>query len=208
MVTTQGNDPLIDNAAKGRDWFHAETADEWRSWLAANYATSTGCWLVTWKKPTGLPAPSYDAAVSEALCFGWVDSKPSKLDDARTMLYYAPRKKGSGWARPNKIRIEQMERDGKMTDAGRRLIDAAKADGSWTMLDAVEDLVVPDDLAAALSNYPSARANWDAFNRSTKRGVLEWIVQAKKPETRAARIAETARLAEINEKANQWKPNR
>ncbi len=147
---------------------------------------------------------TYDEAVEEALCWGWVDSKPRKLDEARSMLYFAPRKGGSGWSRPNKERVERAIATGQMTPAGLAKIEAAKADGTWTMLDAVENLEVPDDLAAEFDAYPSARANWEAFPRSAKRGILEWIIQAKRPETRAKRVEETARLAQDNIRANQW----
>jgi uncharacterized protein YdeI (YjbR/CyaY-like superfamily) len=185
---------------------HPLTRAEWRAWLQDNHARDEGVWLISFKKATGQPAVSYDEAVEEALCFGWVDSKPNKLDDERTMLYFAPRKGGSGWSRPNKERVERMIATGLMTAAGLAKVEEAQADGTWTMLDAVENLEVPEDLAAEFSKYPNARANWEAFPRSAKRGILEWIVQAKRPETRAKRIAETARLAEDNVRANQWRP--
>ena len=183
---------------------HAETRAQWRAWLSENHATATGVWLVSWRRHTGRPAVPYDEAVTEALAFGWVDSVAGKLDDDRTMLRYTPRRPRSGWARPNKRRIETLEREGLMTPAGQRVIDAAKADGSWTLLDDVEDLVVPDDLAAAFAAVPGAREKWDAFPRSAKRGILEWIVQARRPETRAKRVAETANKAGRGERANQW----
>lgn len=185
---------------------HAHTAAEWRDWLAANHTRAEGVWLITWKKSAGKPTISYEESVEEALCFGWVDSKGNKLDDERTMLWFAPRKAGSGWSRPNKARVERLIAQGRMTPAGLAKIEAAKADGSWALLDAVENLEVPDDLAAEFDNYPAARANFDAFPRSARRGILEWIVQAKRPETRAKRIAETARLAQENVRANQWRP--
>lgn len=120
------------------------------------------------------------------------------------MLWFAPRKRGSGWSRPNKERVERLIAQGRMTAAGLAKIEAAQADGSWTLLDPVENLEVPADLAAEFDKYPAARANFDAFPRSAKRGILEWIVQAKRPDTRANRVAETARLAQENERANQW----
>jgi uncharacterized protein YdeI (YjbR/CyaY-like superfamily) len=122
------------------------------------------------------------------------------------MLWFSPRKVGSGWARPNKERVERLTAAGLMTAAGQRVIDAAKADGSWSRLDDVDNLVVPDDLADALDSRPPAREHWDAFPRSVRRSILEWIVQAKRDTTRAARIEETARLAQQNERANQWRP--
>ncbi|MBC8093832.1 MAG: YdeI/OmpD-associated family protein [Pseudonocardia sp.] len=177
---------------------------EWRAWLAEHHARGEGVWLVTWRAGSGGPRITYEESVEQALCFGWVDSTGNKLDDQRTMLWFAPRKARSGWARTNKVRIERLTAEGLMAPAGLAVIEAAKADGSWTLLDDVENLVVPPDLAAAFT--PAGRANWDAFPRSARRGILEWIVQAKRPETRAKRIAETAGKAEVNERAYQWKP--
>jgi uncharacterized protein YdeI (YjbR/CyaY-like superfamily) len=182
---------------------HVETAEEWRAWLVANHEESTGVWLVSWKRPTGRPAIGYEASVEEALAFGWIDSKGLTLDDERSMLWFTRRKQGSGWSRPNKERIQRLEADGRMTDAGRALIDAAKADGSWTLLDDVEDLVVPDDLAEAFARHPGSRAQWDEFPRSPRRALLEWLVHAKRPETRAKRIEEIAVKAAKGERANQ-----
>ena len=187
------------------DRFHAESREQWRAWLAEHAAEGRGVWLVTWKKASGRPVLAYADAVTEALAFGWVDSKGGKLDDDRTMLWFTARKRGSGWARPNKRRIEELEAAGLLTDAGRRVVEAAKADGSWTLLDDVEDLVVPPDLAAAFEAVPGSREHWEAFPRSAKRGILEWIVQAKTAPTRAKRIAETAAQAGIGERANQWR---
>ena len=184
---------------------HPETRAAWRSWLAENHATSRGVWLVSWKKHTGKPAVGYDAAVEEAICFGWVDSLPRKLDADRSKLLFTPRKPASGWSRPNKERVARMEQAGQIEPAGRAVIDAAKRDGSWSKLDAVEDLEVPADLAAAFEQMPPAADHWEAFPRSVKRGILEWIAQAKRPATRDNRVRETAERAARNERANQWR---
>ena len=135
---------------------HPDTRAEWRAWLAGHHDGSDGVWLVLWRKQSGRTGLTYEEAVQEALCFGWIDSKGSKLDDERTMLWMSPRKRGSGWARTYKVRIEQRPADGLMTPAGLALIEEAKRDGSWTLLDDVENLVVPDDLAAALEAHPGA----------------------------------------------------
>jgi uncharacterized protein YdeI (YjbR/CyaY-like superfamily) len=189
-----------------RDQVHPETRAQWRSWLAEHHATSDGVWLVQWRRQSGRSGPTYEEVVQEALCFGWIDSKAAKLDDDRTMMWVSPRKRGSGWARSNKLRIERLLADGLMAEAGLARIEEAKQDGSWTKLDAVEDLVVPDDLAAAFAENPGAREHWDGFPRSVRRAALEWIVQAKRPETRARRITETARLAARGERPGQWRP--
>ena len=187
---------------------HPETRAAWRDWLAEHHARDEGVWLIRYKQAAGKPTVSYDEAVEEALCFGWIDSLPRKLDAERTMLYFAPRKAGSGWSRPNKERIRRMTAAGKMTPTGQAKIDAAKADGSWSALDDVENLVVPGDLAEAFAQHPGSEAHWEAFPRSVKRGILEWIASAKRDATRARRVEETARLAQRNERANQWRRKR
>ena len=113
-------------------------------------------WLVSYKKATGKPRFDYDEAVEDALCFGWIDSKPNKLDAERTLLWFAPRKPGTGWSRPNKLRVERMLSAGLMAEAGLRKVEQAKMDGSWEKLDAIEELTIPDDLAKALNAYPNA----------------------------------------------------
>lgn len=189
---------LPDNAV------HPEDRAAWRAWLDEHHDRDEGVWAIRYKKAAGKPTPSYDDLVEEALCYGWVDSLPRALDDERTMLYFAPRKPGSGWSRPNKRRIARMTKAGQMMPAGLAKVEAAKADGSWSRLDEVEDLVVPDDLAEAFARYPGAEGHWEAFPRSARRGILEWIVNAKRDATRAKRVEETARLAQQNERANQW----
>ena len=184
---------------------HPKTRVEWRKWLELNHTRAEGVWLISYKKATGKPRFEYDEAVEEALCFGWIDSKPNKLDDERSMLWFAPRKAGTGWSKINKARAEKMIATGRMSPAGRAKIEAAKRDGSWSALDTIEALEIPPDLAAALSANPIAQQHFDAFPRSVRRAILEWIANAKKPETRAKRIEETVRLAAENIRANQWR---
>ncbi len=179
----------------------------WRDWLERHHAVSPGIWLVTYKRRADPDRYlAYDEIVDEAVAFGWVDSLPRTLDERRSMLLLTPRKRGSSWSRVNRARAERIIAEGLMTQAGQALIDAAKADGSWTRLDEVEDLVEPDDLRAALrAAGPRAREEWDGFPRSTRRAILEWILGAKKPETRARRVAETAERAAVGIRANQWR---
>lgn len=184
---------------------HPLTRAAWRDWLAENHTRDEGIWLITYKVATGQPRIEYNDAVEEALCFGWIDSKPAKLDAARSMLWYAPRKAGTNWSRPNKERVARMLAAGLMMPAGLAKVAAAQADGSWNALDAVEDGVIPDDLRAALLANPPALANFEAFPRSARRGILEWIINAKTAATRQKRITETAQLAAENQRANQWR---
>lgn len=184
---------------------HPLSRAEWRQWLQENHTRTEGVWLVSYKKSAAKPRLEYDEAVEEALCYGWVDSKPNKLDEERTMLWYAPRKPGSGWSKPNKERVEKMLAAGLMAPAGLAKVEAAMQDGSWYALDRIEALEIPPDLAEALAANDTARQYFDAFPRSVKRGILEWIARAKKAETRSRRIEETARLAAQNQRANQWR---
>lgn len=156
------------------------------------------------KKASTRWSEEWKQVVVEALRFGWIDSLPRSLDARRTMLYFAPRKPGSNWSALNKRYVAQLEAEGRMAPAGAAVVAAAKADGSWSALDEVDQLVVPDDLARALGRHSSAREQWDAFPPSARRGILEWILNAKRSTTRAKRIEETARLAARGERANQW----
>lgn len=146
-----------------------------------------GVWLISFKKATGKPRLEYDEAVEEALCFGWIDSKGNKLDEERSLLWFAPRRAGTGWSKLNKTRVENLIAAGQMTPAGLVKVEAAKQDGSWNALDSVEALEIPPDLKKALAADRTARQYFDAFHRSVKRGILEWIASAK------------------NIRANQWR---
>jgi uncharacterized protein YdeI (YjbR/CyaY-like superfamily) len=184
---------------------HPKSRAEWRVWLEHHHTQKVGIWLIGYKKSTGKPRFDYDEAVEEALCFGWIDSKPNKLDEERSLLWFAPRKPKTGWSKLNKDRVERLMKQGLMMPAGLAKVEAAKQDGSWFALDAIEALEISPDLEQALTSYVDAKQNFDAFPRSAKRGILEWIAAAKKPETRAKRIAETAQLASKNLRANQWR---
>lgn len=188
---------------------HVETRLAWRQWLERNADTSSGVWAVTTKKAHLAPGQDFVSAQDlneECLCFGWVDSKPGRVDESRTALLCTPRKSGSSWSRVNKERLARLLAEGKVTPRALAIIDAAKADRSWSRLDDVDALVVPDDLAAALADRPPARACFDAFPPSARRGILEWILNAKRPDTRAARVEQTAVLAQQNIRALQWRP--
>jgi uncharacterized protein YdeI (YjbR/CyaY-like superfamily) len=108
-----------------------ENRADWRDWLDQNHETAGAVWLVTWKKPTGKPRVDYAAAVEEALCFGWVDSKSRSVDDERTSLYFTPRKPKSAWSESNVARVEKLEAAGLMRAGGRRVVEDAKRLGTW-----------------------------------------------------------------------------
>lgn len=181
---------------------HPLSRREWRAWLEQNHARPDGVWLISYKTATGKPRVEYGEAVEEALCFGWIDSRAGTVDEERSMLWMSPRKPGAGWARTNKERIERLLAEGRMAPPGLAKIGAAKADGSWTLLDSVEAMEIPPDLEQALAGCPDAARHFHAFPPSAKKRILQWIALAKKPETRAARVAQSARLASENVRAN------
>lgn len=185
--------------------YYAANRAEWRAWLEHNHASSSGVWLIYYKKESGKPRVAYDEAVEEALCFGWIDSKPNKLDDERYMQLFSPRKSGSAWSKLNKERVERLIAQGLMASAGMALVEASRQDGTWSALDDVEALTVPDDLTAALAANPTAMGFFDAFPPSSKKNILWWIESAKKPETRQKRIDETVSMAAQNLRANHFR---
>jgi uncharacterized protein YdeI (YjbR/CyaY-like superfamily) len=168
--------------------FHAETRAQWRAWLEAHYADARGVWLCSWRTPTGKPRCPYPDAVEEAICFGWIDSTTMVMDEERGIQLFTPRKPKGSWTRLNRERAADMEARGLMTDAGRRAIEVAQANGWWTILDPVEDLVEPPELAAALDAVPEARTAWDGFPPSARKQMLYGVVTAARDTTRSARI--------------------
>jgi uncharacterized protein YdeI (YjbR/CyaY-like superfamily) len=180
---------------------HADDRATWRAWLEANHATAAGAWLVTWRPRSRRVGLDYDAAVEEALCFGWVDSTGGRVDDERGKLYFAPRKPRSAWAASNKARVGRLIGEGRMAPAGLAAIERAKANGSGEILDAVERLEVPEDLTAAFRGHPPAAVHFAAFPVSTRKMLLGWVALARRPETRAARITQIAEAAARNERA-------
>jgi uncharacterized protein YdeI (YjbR/CyaY-like superfamily) len=177
---------------------------EWRAWLVTHHKQKDGIWLVRYKKPDPRHV-SWPDAVDEALCFGWIDSVPRKLDEARSMLLVTPRNPKSAWSGINKEKIERLTAAGRMVSAGLKMVADAKASGTWDKLVAVEKLEIPQDLVKAFASSKTAQKNFDAFPPSAKRGILDWISQAQRPETRAARIEETVSKAKDNIRANQWR---
>lgn len=179
----------------GRPLVHPETLEEWRAWLAVHHARGAGVWVASWRTATGRPVIGYEESVCEALCWGWIDSTAGTIDAERSRMWFAPRRATSGWSRPNKVRVERLLAEGRMQPAGQAALDTAHANGAWTLLDDVEDLVVPADLAVALGSRPDARQHWDAWPPSVRKQVLTQLVTARKAETRAARIDKYADLA-------------
>ena len=187
---------------RGRPLIHPESIAAWRQWLAEHHADTHGVWLATWKRVSGKTPLDYGAIVEEALCFGWIDGLVNTLEDGRQAQLLTPRRRGSGWSGSNKERIERLVVDGRMTAAGLRVIDAAKADGSWSMQDAAEALIEPAELQAALDANAEARRQWDAFPKSPRRALIWWVMSGKRPETRERRVATIVSEAAEGRRAN------
>ena len=156
-------------------------------------------WLVTYKAATGRARLAYEDSIPDALCYGWIDSVNKPLDDERTGLLFTPRRPGSGWSRTNKVRIALLLKEGRMQPAGLAKIAAAKRDGSWTLLDSVEAMQVPNDLRRALGVAGLRR--FEALTPGRKKEHLRMLVTAKRPETRAKRVADIARAVRSPEGA-------
>jgi len=167
----------------------ATDAAAWRAWLAEHHATSKGAWLIRPRPGSGLDLIGYEDAILQALCFGWIDGPVRSFDELRGGLWFAPRRPTSGWAATNKVRVAKLEAEGLLTEAGIRAIEVAKANGSWSVFDNADQLREPDDFAAALDAVPTARTAWDAFPPSTRKIGISHVDMARRPDTRASRIA-------------------
>lgn len=178
-----------------REFIEMRDRAEWRAWLAENGSISKGVWLAVGKKSGNVTSLTYEQAVEEALAFGWIDSTVNRLDEHRFIQLFTPRKATSSWAPSNKQRVERLLAEGRMTPAGIAAVELAKSNGTWESLDDSESMVVPEDLAVALATIDQARAGFDSLTDSAKKMTLWWIASAKRPETRARRIAATAEAA-------------
>lgn len=189
----------------GIQTFHAKTRKEWRKWLEKNHQSEKSVWLIIYKKESDTQSVYYPEAVDEALCFGWIDSKPNKRDEHSYYQFFSRRNPKSNWSQVNKEKVAKLLEQGLMHSSGLEMIEIAKQNGTWTALDEIENITIPDDLKNLFSNNKTAFKNWENFPRSSKRGILEWIMNAKKPETRQKRIEETVSLAEKDIRANHYR---
>ncbi|MET3904767.1 YdeI/OmpD-associated family protein [Paenarthrobacter sp. 4246] len=162
----------------------------WRDWLSAHAAESPGVWLILHKKGGTVTELDYDAALDEALCFGWIDGQAKSRDDESYMQRMTPRGRKSIWSARNVGHVARLESEGKMTDAGRAAVEAAKADGRWEAAYAgPADSVVPDDLAAAIAAVPEAQAMFEVLTSQNRFALIHRINGVKRAETRARKIA-------------------
>lgn len=170
--------------------FYPENQDAWRRWLEEHHLSKQSVWVVFYRKASGRPSVSWSDAVDTALCFGWIDSKKIKIDSERSHQFFSSRKAGSTWSKINKEKIRKLTESGLMAPAGLSVVEIAKQNGSWTMLDAVEELEIPEDLENAFGMHPGTKAYFQSLSKSVRKMMLQWLVLAKRPETRENRVAE------------------
>lgn len=180
---------------------------EWRDWLEKNHSQEKSVWLIYYKKNENGRMLTWSDAVDEALCFGWIDSLSRQIDNERYMQFFTRRKPNSTWSRINKAKIERLIHEGRMTEAGFQVIKVAKGNGSWTILDQAQEMIIPDDLQNELTKNPQANAFFLALSKSDRRNLLQWLVLARRPETRQKRLSEIVECAglKIKPKIIQWK---
>lgn len=184
--------------------FCPASRQEWRQWLQENHSSTPSVWLVYYKKKSNIPSLSYSDAVDEALCFGWIDSTRKSLDHETFTQFFCKRKPNSVWSKVNKAKVQRLIEEGLMTAAGYESIEKAKQNGSWTILDDVEELFIPTDLEEELGAKPASLDFFLSLSRSVRKSMLQWLVLAKRPETRQKRIKEIAELAAQKLKPKQF----
>lgn len=181
--------------------FLAKNREAWRDWLAKNHVDQKEVWLLIFKKKAGKECVAYNGAVEEALCFGWIDGKVKRIDEEKHVIRFTPRKPKSVWSESNKARVRKMIKAGKMTEAGLKLVKAAKRSGQWQKATEWANMdEVPADLEKALSDNDQARENFGNFASSYRKMYIGWILDAKRDETRQRRIRAVVNRAAQNKK--------
>ncbi|MBO9674502.1 MAG: YdeI/OmpD-associated family protein [Sphingobacteriaceae bacterium] len=189
---------------KTTETFCPASRKDWREWLLKHHDTKQSVWLICYKTKANKPTISWSDAVEEALCFGWIDSVRKTIDEESFIQFFSRRKTNSGWSKINKAKVEQLAALGLMAPAGIACIERAKTNGSWTILDEVEELSIPADLTAAFEITKGSEAFFNGLSKSIRKAMLQWITLAKRPETRQKRIAELVELASQNKKPKQF----
>ena len=184
--------------------FCPASQQDWRRWLQENHVAKISVWLVYFKKKSNVPTVTYTEAVDQALCFGWIDSTRKSVDDYTFVQFFCKRKSNSVWSKINKAKVLRLIEEGLMTKAGLDSVELAKQNGSWTILDDVEELVIPVDLAEAFNNQGGSEDYFSGLSKSVKKSILQWLVLAKRAETRQKRITEIVSLAAQKRKPKQF----
>ncbi len=184
--------------------YYASSREEWRAWLEANHETAQPVWLLQYRKGSNVPSLSWSEAVEEALCYGWIDSTRRTVDHESFMQCFSKRKPKSGWSKIKKEHVARLKKAGLMTKAGLAAIAIAKENGHWGILDEVEELTIPKDLEKEFKAHKGSKAFFMSLSKSVRKGMLHWVVMAKRPETRQNRILEIAELAAEHKKPKQF----
>lgn len=184
--------------------FYPTSRTEWRQWLEENHSSKQSVWLVFYAKSSEKPAVIWSEAVDEALCFGWIDSKKIKIDTETSHQYFSKRKPQSTWSKINKEKVHRLIENGLMAPAGLDSIEVAKQNGSWTILDEVEELIIPKDLEKAFKKHNGSKDYFLSLSKSVRKMMLTSLVLARRPQTRQKRIDEIAELAGQNKKPKQF----
>jgi uncharacterized protein YdeI (YjbR/CyaY-like superfamily) len=179
--------------------------EQWRQWLQENHDRKQSVWLIFYKMKANVPTMNWSEAVDEALCFGWIDSKRQSIDEEKYRQFFSRRKPNSTWSKINKTKIKQLTEEGLMTRAGFDCVEIAKRNGSWSILDEVEELIIPDDLEKALQKRPGSKSYFLSLSVSDRKSILQWLMLAKRQQTRLKRTQEIAELAAQNQKPNQFR---
>lgn len=187
-----------------KETFYPTSQKDWREWLQENHNSKQSIWLICYKKKANKPTINWSDAVDEALCFGWIDSTRKSIGDDAFIQFFTKRKPNSVWSKINKAKIERLIQDGLMQNAGYEIIEKAKENGSWIILDEAEELTIPEDLEKEFEANQGSKDFFMSLSKSVKKGILQWIVLAKRPETRQNRIKEIASLAAQNLKPKQF----
>lgn len=180
--------------------FYPKNQEEWRKWLQSNHISKQSIWVIFYKKSSGKPTITWSEAVDEALCFGWIDSVKKKLDEERSIQFFSKRKPNSTWSKINKEKVKQLIANNKLMPAGLACIEIAKKNGSWTILDDVEELIIPADLEQEFKKKKGAKNYFQSLSKSTQKALLQWVVLAKQKETRNKRITEIVDCAAKGQK--------
>lgn len=168
--------------------FYPSGRKEWRTWLKKHHLSKESIWLVLYKKETGKPSIPWSDAVDEALCFGWIDGRRKTLDEERFIQHISKRKPKSGWSKINKEKIERLTSQGLMMEAGFAAIETAKKNGSWTLLDEIEEMIIPADLEKVFRSKPGSKKKFLSLSKSVQKFHLHQLMMAKRPETQEKRI--------------------
>lgn len=184
--------------------FYPKSKKAWRKWLQKNHSKKDSVWLICYKKSSNIPGISWSDAVDEALCFGWIDSIKRTIDEDKFIQFFSKRKAFSTWSKINNEKIKQLIDNDLMTPAGYESIEIAKQNGSWNLLDTVEELEIPKDLEKEFITKKGSRDFFLSLSRSVRKAMLQWLVLAKQPNTRQKRIKEIALLASKKLKPKQF----